>query len=215
MNVKEQIKIHGYQKAAQDIFIRLLGRTIGGYIFCCLTLPTDVKTAPVFSSNSHKYSFGFIEPEQLVKLIKPDEMTMTHAFADQAYAKGDRCFCIMDDAKLIHYSWYSTSPTHLTHGLEFHFPNDKVYMYNAFTDIAYRGQKLYPAAVSQAVKFYIDHGCSGAVTIIAENNYSSISAVEHIGFHKIGKFYVIYLGKHYVYPSTGCRNHGVSLVRSR
>lgn len=212
MNIKVQIKRYGYLKTAYDLLLRFMERTMGGYVFCCLLLPPDRITAPVVSDDIMRYSIGFLEPDQLLKLIRPEEMTMTHSFAEHAYAKGDRCFCIVDGTELVHYSWYSTSPTDVLDGLELRFPGRKVYMYNAFTNIGYRGKKLYPMAVSRAVQSYLGRDCIGAVTMVAANNYSSLVALEQIGFSTIGKFYVVSLGRYYVLSSTGCLRHGVSLV---
>lgn len=214
MNIRDQINRYGYRKTAYDILLKVAYRTIKGQIFSCFKLPADEINKSTLTTPALPYSFGFLELDQLLPLIKPEEMTMTHEFAKNGFTKGDRCFGVVDGDNLAHYSWYSISPTHVLDDLQFQFPTDKVYMFNAFTSQRYRGKKLYPLAVTQAVKSYINQGYKGALTIIAANNYSSISAVEQIGFSAIGKFYVSSFGGSYVYPSSGCMNNGVSLVKS-
>jgi len=214
MNIRDQINRYGYRKTAFDIILKIGYRAVKGQIFNVYALPTDGFTTNTFIADSIPYSFGFMELEQLLPLIRPEEMTMNHEFAKKGYAKGDKCFGVIDGENLAHYSWYATSPTVVLDELKFHFMKNKVYMFNAYTSRKYRGKKLYPLAVTQAVKSYISKGFDGALTIIAANNYSSISAIKQIGFSAIGRFYVSSVGGSYVYPSSGCTNNGVSLVRS-
>lgn len=214
MNIGDQINRYGYRKTAFDIILKIAYRAIKGQIFNVYALPPDDFNTSALNLGALPYSFGFLELEQLLPLIRPEEMTMDHKFAEKGYAKGDRCFGVIDGDNLAHYSWYSATPTIVLDDLKFHFSKDKVYMFNAYTSHKYRGKKLYPLAVTQAVKNYINHGFVGALTIIAANNFSSISAVEQIGFSAIGRFYVSSVGGSYVYPSSGCTNNGVRLVKS-
>jgi len=213
MNVRDQINRFGYQKTISDILQRIAYRIIKGELFYYFELPSDAIHKIAFNTAALPYSFGFLGIDQLLTLRIPEDMEVDHAFLEQAFAKGNKCFGVIDGDILAHFSWYATSPTHVVGNLKFQFPRDKVYMFNAFTSNRYRGKKLYPLAVTQAVKSYIDKGFIGALTIINANNYSSISAVEQIGFSPIGKLYVSSAGRSYVYASNGCTSNGVSLVR--
>jgi hypothetical protein len=214
MNIKAQIKRYGCLKTTCDIFIRLLEKTIGGYVFCCLALPADIINSRVISVDSFRYTVGFLELDQLLRLIKPEEMTMTYSFAELAYAKGDRCFGIIDGENLVHYNWCATSPTNVVGNLQVQFPENMVYAYNLFTDPRYRGRNLQPFATTLALKNYVSLGYVGSITIVSINNFSSLAAVRKTGFSIIGHFFVISSGKSYCYHSKGCMHNGVKLVRA-
>jgi hypothetical protein len=215
MNIRGRLSRFGFRKTLFDIMLRILYRSVKGQIFYCMAWSSAELTKNSLNSYTLSYPFGFMELDQLLPLIKPEEMTMTHEFARQAFAKGDKCFVVMDKGNLAHYSWYASSPTNVVGSLQFIFPKDKVYMFNAFTNHQYRGEKLYPQAVRQAVKSYVNQGYNGALTLIAANNFSSISAVRQIGFSTIGKFYISSAGRSCVYSSKRCMNNGIILKRSK
>lgn len=213
MNIKSHLIRYGFRKTIYDIFLRVNYKITKGQFFYCFELPSDHFYKKNLNINESPYLFGFMELDQLLDVINTEEMTMTPYFAEQAYSKGNRCFGVIDNNFLAHYSWYATSPTHVVDNLIFHFPSNNVYMFNAFTSPRYRGQRLYPMAVTRAIMSYFEHGITSALTIIAANNFSSISAVEQIGFSTLGKFYTGLAGGSHVYASKECTKRGVKLTQ--
>ncbi|GFO66554.1 hypothetical protein GMLC_01330 [Geomonas limicola] len=209
MNLRHQLDRYGYVRTGFDIMLRLLYRFNKGQILNCYGMPEEAVLKPALSLPS-ELRHGFLEPAELLDLIDPVRMTMDREFACRAFAKGDRCYGVLDGTTLVHFSWFAVTPTVVTDGFSLRFPETGAYLYNAYTDTAYRGRQLFPFAVQQAMRFYLEQGYEKLLTIIAANNFGSINGVVRIGFLPVGRFVLLPVHRR-VLTSGGCHRHGIRL----
>ncbi len=167
----------------------------------------------VKDSPDRGFSWGFIELEDLKGRLEADHLTISGDFVGEADEKGDRCFAILREGRLVHYSWYSTVSTRVIGNSLIEYPEGWVYMYNAFTLPGYRGMGMYPTAVTQALNHLQSDGFDKCIALVNMDNPSSSVPLMKIGFSEIGKILVMAKGSSLIYTTNSCLNNGVKLVR--
>jgi len=200
-----------YGKNLFSFFSKVLRRVVKGEIFCLLSVERD-SLPSVENDFGAGFSWGFIEARDLKCRLEPEHSTITESFVDKALEKGDRCFAVLHEGKLAHYSWYANSSTFVTEGVRIEFPEDWVYMYNAFTLFHYRGRSIYPKAVARALGSLPPYGFTTAGALVCLDNPRSMSPLLKIGFSEIGKMMVTDSWSNHTYTSKKCLLRGVKLV---
>ena len=133
-----------------------------------------------------------------------NEMSMR--FVDEALARGDQCFAIVDGERLAAYGWYAFGPTPIgLPDLLLHFERGWVYMYKGFTHADYRGQRLHAIGMTRALAHYVDKGHRGLVSYVESVNFDSLKSCFRMGYAEFGAVYVVKaLGRYFAVSSAGC-----------
>ena len=198
-------------KAIQGLCSKVLRQALKCHMFSPLSAHCD-HLPSVPEDFAADFSWGFIEAKELKSCLEPEHVTITEPFVDEAFEKGDRCFGVLHEGRLAHYSWYSTSRTRVMMNVHIDFPETWVYMYNAFTSPRYRGRKMYPTAVARALRSLLTGKFTTSVTLVGADNFSSLSPLGKIGFSEIGRMVVMARGSTRSYTSKQCLRQGVKLV---
>ena len=198
-------------KTLKMFYARILRKALGCQVFHPLSVHRD-RIPSVPEDNSREFSWVFLDARELKGCLEPEHVTVTDQFIDEAFAKGDKCFGVLHDGRLAHYSWYSSRRTRVMTGVDMDFPGSWVYMYNAFTSPRFRGRKIYPKAVARALGSFFTDGFTTGVTLVGADNFSSLSPLKKIGFAEMGRMVVMGKGGTRSYTSEQCLRQGVKLV---
>ncbi|HKY34215.1 MAG TPA: GNAT family N-acetyltransferase [Candidatus Polarisedimenticolia bacterium] len=137
---------------------------------------------------------------------------MAPRFLEEALAKRDRCYALMDGDRLAAYGWYSTRETALGDGLTLSYGPQWVYMYKGFTHPAYRGLRLHARGMAGALQATASEGYRGLLSFVEANNFSSLRSVHRMGYRDIGRIVVLgILGRHWISVAPECRPYGLEL----
>lgn len=156
---------------------------------------------------------GFQAPRALRRFASDPSSEMSPFFVANAIARGDRCFAICDGPRPAFTSWYSRRPTSIgMGGLVLHFDPSYVYLYKALTQPAYRGQRLYQAAVSRVFPHFAAKGTRGFLSYVEATNLDSLKSLRRMGHREFGSIYVVRVfGRHFTFASAGCQPFGFRL----
>lgn len=153
-----------------------------------------------------RYACMFLSEAQLRSFARDPASEMSERFIDQALARGDECFAILDGDKLAAYGWYSFKPTPIgLPDLVLRFGTDWVYTYKGFTDPRYRGKRLHGIGMSMALRHYRDKGYKGLVSYVESTNRSSLKSCFRMGCGVFGSVYLVRLfGRYFALSGPGC-----------
>ena len=102
-------------------------------------------------------------------------------------SRDDPCFAAFAGGELVSYGFFSAAPTDIDEYLRFHFPIRWLYVYKGFTHPAWRGRRLRPFVLLNALPALLEwlgpvSEPVGLVTLVLSNNHSSLNALNRIGF---------------------------------
>jgi acetyltransferase (GNAT) family protein len=212
-NLREQLSKRANTQTvsatAYDLAYKSVNRLTLLMVMKCLTIDTVDRG---FLQRNEKYAYEFLDAERLRTLAENPEYEMKRDFLDEAIAKGDACFAILDGDRLASYGWYSNTPTKVNADLEINFDERYVYMYKGFTHPSYRGERLHAIGMTMALDHYLDRGYRGIVSWVEANNVSSLRSCYRMGYRDFGEIYVVKLfRKHFIRSSDGCKDYGVTV----
>lgn len=137
------------------------------------------------------------------------------AFVRGALAKGDRCFALFDDNRIVSLGWYSMKPTQLDDELVLHFDPAWAYMYKGYTLHGYRGRRLHAIGMSLALRALTREGARGLVSYVNATNFQSLRSTERMGYVAFGDVYVMRLfGRPRTWATPGCAAYQFRAERS-
>jgi ribosomal protein S18 acetylase RimI-like enzyme len=167
---------------------------------------------PDYLAIDSRFQHGFLDIATLQRFSSDPRYDLTPQFLDDALAKGDRCYGIIDGDRLASFGWYSAMPTKISNDLWFCFDQRYVYMYKGFTDPSYRGQRLHARGMTLALGRFRDRGAKGLVSYVDATNFASLRSCYRMGYSDVGKIYCLRAADHYwIHADAGCRRVGVAL----
>jgi hypothetical protein len=205
--------VFGLRDALREFALRAIVRVM----FFKVLKGMHVSTAnPDLTNCPPGLTCDFLSPEALRRLSGNQECNLPADFVDQALAKGDQCYAILDGGRLAAYGWYAHSPTKFSDGLRVHFNDGYVYMYNGFTSDAYRGRRLHGIAMTRALDAYLARGEKGLVSCVEASNLSSLKSVYRMGYLDFGQIFILRLfGRYLTFATRGCKAFGFGVVAER
>jgi GNAT superfamily N-acetyltransferase len=199
----------GWPAALRGVAQSAVNRVVFFRVLKCVMV-RDVD--PAFLSIDPRFEHRFLDEAALRRFSAEPSYDLSPAFLDEALAKGDQCYGIIDGDRLVSFGWYSTAPTDVTDGLVFHFDRRYVYMYKGFTDPTYRGQRLHAIAMTWALKRLRERGADGLVSYIDAANFDSLRSCYRMGYRDVGlMYYARVRGQFWTHVDAACRRCGVSL----
>ncbi len=161
---------------------------------------------PSFFELPEGFHSAFLDEAQLLEFARDPELDLDSEFIRAGLAKGDRCFGIMKDRRLVSYGWYASRPTPIDDTLRFHFDPSYVYMYKGFTRPGARGQRLHSIGKAQALARESERGSKGILSYVESNNFAALQSCSRMGFESVGTILVVTVNDRPVsFVTPGCR----------
>jgi hypothetical protein len=172
---------------------------------------------PGFLTPPAAYTSMFLTEEMLRRFSADPENNIRESFLQEALAKGDECYGILDGTTLASYGWYSTTPSRIDPPyLILKFSHDYVYMYKGLTQPAYRGQRLHAIGMTLALRHYLAKGHKGLVSYVESNNFDSLKSTLRMGYAVFGSIYVMTIfGRTFTRASGRCEQFSFSVEPER
>ncbi|HEX3765867.1 MAG TPA: GNAT family N-acetyltransferase [Kofleriaceae bacterium] len=159
-----------------------------------------------------RFEHGFLDTDTLRRFSADPRYDLAPEFLDEASAKGDQCYGILDGDRLVSFGWYSMVPTKISDDLRFCFDQRYMYMYKGFTDPDYRGQRLHARGMTLALHRFRERGARGLVSYVDTTNFDSLRSCYRMGYSDVGKIYCLRAADHYwIHADAACRSVGVAV----
>ncbi|TBW12798.1 GNAT family acetyltransferase [Azotobacter chroococcum subsp. isscasi] len=172
-----------------------------------------LKVDPAFLDCPAGYTPGFLDEKQLRHFARDPQNELDDGFLNEALAKGDRCYAILDGENLAAYGWYSRQPTRINPpDMLLDFDPDYVYMYKGLTNPLYRGQRLHAIGMNRALQCYMEEGVRGIISYVESTNFDSLKSCFRLGYQAFGSIYLLRLcGRSLRLYSPACRHYRFAL----
>jgi hypothetical protein len=162
-----------------------------------------------FGPDSAGVTAKFLSADTLRMMSADPRYDLTPDFLDEALAKGDECFGIVDGDELAAYGWYAHTPTKLADDLRLHFDDRYVYMYKGFTLESHRGRRLHAIGMTGALAAYRARGYKGLVSYVEADNLNSLKSTHRMSYIDFGRVLLWRVGKrHLILRTPGCATFG-------
>ena len=155
------------------------------------------------------FSGKYLDAKALRSLAEDASYDLPSEFLDEAIAKGDKCYAILDGSVVAAYGWYADNSTRIGDELRLHFDAGYVYMYKGLTLDRYRGKRLHAIGMTRALAACLDGGKKGIVSYVESGNLSSLRSVYRMGYTDFGRVFIAGgLGRRAIYRTGGCKAFG-------
>lgn len=167
---------------------------------------------PRYLAIDPRFQHGFLDGATLRRFGEDPKYDLPQEFLDEALAKGDECYGILDGDRLASFGWYSAVPTKISDSQRFCFDRRYVYMYKGYTDPDYRGQRLHALGMTSALKQFRERGSAGLVSYVYATNFDSLRSCYRMGYTDVGQIYCLRAaGYYWIHADASCRKAGISL----
>jgi ribosomal protein S18 acetylase RimI-like enzyme len=199
----------GWPAALQAVAHGAVNRVVLFRVMKCVQVS---EVDPRFLEIDPRFEHRVLDANTLRRFSAIQRYGLSQSFLDEALAKGDECYGILDGDRLASFGWYSVEPTMISDDLRLHFDRRRVYMYKGFTDPDYRGQRLHAIGMTHALKLYRERGSKGMVSYVDASNFDSLRSCWRMGFQEVGQIYYLRTADRYwIHTDAACRAFGMSL----
>ncbi|HET7669459.1 MAG TPA: hypothetical protein VFK84_03540 [Burkholderiales bacterium] len=202
-NLLPRVKRHGIASTAYFAGIRALNTVID---FRILRGVFVARPDPAFLACPKTYEGRLLTAAELRSFARDPESELSDAFLDEALARGDECYAILDRGRLASYGWYASGPTPIgLPGLLLHYRPGYVYMYKGFTHRDYRGQRLHAIGMTRALRHYLARSAGGIVSYVDSTNFDSLKSCFRMGYRVFGSVTIVKaFGCYHAVADAGC-----------
>jgi hypothetical protein len=143
-----------------------------------------------------------------------DGQSYSRAFAIEALSRGDRCFGVFEDGRLLWYCWYAREAAPIFDDVDAAADFPSVYVYNAHTDAAHRGRGLHRIGVESSARFFAREGYRAFTAYIEVLNLAPLIAARKMG-ERVEGLVLLYRSARGVrwIASPGCRKAAFRVCR--
>lgn len=213
MNLQMQLAFlrrYGFISWTLHTVYRVLWRTVRYRALRCMTLSLE-NVNPSLLETPGGLFVKFLSATEFGSLPNATQLIPEDAVRERAQ-RGDWACVVLDGERIAAYGWYSHDPCPIDEVYDFHFDRRFVYMYDGFTDPAYRGRKLHAVGMAHAVRKVTAGGSVGLVSYVEADNFASLRSVKRLGYEVFGSCRSLRLfGADFAFASSGCRARHVSL----
>jgi len=207
---RSQASSFGFWSALRAFAIRAIQRVIDFKVLRAMCITVVV---PGFLELPTGMTADFLDRETLRRMTAEAKYDLTAEFLDDALAKGDECYAIVDGAEPAAYGWYAHSPTRMSDGMLVQFDPAYVYMYKGLTLDAYRGRRLHAIGMTRALAAYRARGFKGLVSYIESDNLNSLKSAYRMGYVDFGRVFIIRMwGRLVTFRTPGCAAFGFGIA---
>ena len=211
----ENFRRFGIKRLLYDLTYKFLARTFSYLKIQGMTL-TLSRIDPTYLKPINGYEYRFLTEMELREYAKDLSNHLDIKFIEDALAKEDKCYGIIDQETLAAYSWYSNNNTNFNDDLVLYFNKQWVYMYKAYTKPSYRGQRLHAIGMGKALEEFSMKGAIGLISCIETNNFRALRSVHRLGCCNFGKITAIKVfGKFRIKAEKACHQYGFTLKSTR
>ena len=146
--LRKDVKNFGVSRALYGLTFRAVNRAVDLKVLTCVVVR---EPDPEFAKHDPRFACSFLSADRLRALSSDPTNQLEPAFLEDALAKGDECFGILDGETLASYGWYSNRPTDIDGEVRLSFSARYVYMYKGFTRPSHRGQRLHAIGMTLAL----------------------------------------------------------------
>ena len=111
-----------------------------------------------------------------VRIDRADDESYSRAFALEALERGDRCFGVFEDGRLLWYCWYARAAAPIFDDVDATADFPYLYVYNAHTDPAHRGRGLHRIGSESSARFFAAEGYRAFTAYIEVLNLAALIA---------------------------------------
>ena len=209
--LRRDVRNAGIARVGLDYAYRAVNKITRLMALTMLSVTPETVDASFLSGDTERVH-RFLSSPELVALSGDPVYELVPDFLAQALAKGDRCYAILDGARVASYGWYSRVETMVTDDLALRFSPEWVYMYKGLTLPDYRGQRLHAIGMARAMMEYANEGSRGVVSFVEANNFSSLKSCYRMGYVKAGTIVALKVGpRHLIHVGRGCEPFGFGL----
>ena len=207
---KNFLKRHGLYRYVIYVMYRILERSLGFKALRGVLLAMDT-VDPVYLER-HPVLYGdSVRGSDLQRLVD-ERIDLPADFIGIASERGDWCYVYRDGDNIASYGWYTTQACPVVDNVVIHFSPSYVYMYKAFTDPAFRGQRLHAYGMAHALKKAVNEGHEGLIGYVEAHNAPSLKSALRLGYRIFGTCFLIrVLGHAFTLRTPGCRKYGFYL----
>jgi hypothetical protein len=192
-----------------------IGRRASIHIFVITTHPID-GPIPNLTQNLAELEARFLTTEEIVHFASDDRERYSSSFATEALARGDRCFGIIDNDRLVCYCWYAADAAPVFDDIQVAVDRPFIYGYNAFTAPTHRGRGLHILGISAAARELRPEGFTSIAAYIEADNVAPLMSAQKMGERFIGYVFLYRaFGKFHWFATPGCRSIGFRVSRHR
>ena len=207
---RSQASAFGFWSALRALLLRAIQRVIDFRVLRALCITV---VAPAFLELPPGLSGDFLDRETLRRMSADPQYDVTPEFLDEALAKGDECYALLDGDQPAAYGWYAHSPTLASNGMRVYFDPAYIYMYKGLTLDAYRGRRLHAIAMTRALAAYQARGFKGLVSYIESDNLTSLKSAHRMGYVDFGRVFIVrVLGRYVTFRTPGCAALGFGVA---
>lgn len=207
-SIRQHSSRYGLVSTAFNLGYRGVNRAFTAMVLKVLVLSPDGVNRSLIKGQDDRWKF--LSREEIERFSRSDPaLGLDGEFLTQAFARGDRCYGVVQDGVLVSYGWYSRQPTPISEHLTVQFNPDYVYAYKAFTAPAFRGRQLHGIGMGRAMQAFLEQGRKGLILYVEAHNQASLKSCERIGCRNIGTVTVAGVGRACAACSSpGCRPFG-------
>jgi hypothetical protein len=138
----------------------------------------------------------------------------SRAFALDALSRGNRCFGVFEDGRLLWYCWYAREAAPIFDDVDATAGFPFLYAYNAHTDAAHRGRGLHRIGVEASARLFAREGYRAFTVYIEAHNLAPLIAARKMGEPALGvvALYRSASGVRWI-ASRGCRKASFRIHR--
>jgi len=202
--VLRKIGRHGIGATAYEAAIKALGAVVDFKI-----LRGVFVAHPEAAFLECPYQAKLIDERALRDFARDPANEMSSEFLDEAIARGDQCYGIVDRGRLAAYGWYAFGSTPIgIPGAMLCYRRGYVYMYKGFTHGDYRGQRLHAIGMTRALRHYRSRGYAGIVSYVESSNFDSLKSCFRMGYVVFGTVIIVRaFGRYRSFATPGCKKY--------
>jgi len=204
------IRQYGLLPALLSLGIALLNRLVSYRVFRVMELARVVADRMTLQPGAG-FECREVHPRELATYVQDPRYHLSDDFLQKSAEQGDVCLATFTaGGVLAAYCFFALLPTDIDPEFRFHFPEDRIYVYKAFTHPDWRGRGLNSLSLAAAARRFADddRARAGFVALVQSNNFPSIRSFSKSGFTATQTFRILGTGSRSLVTGAG------SLARS-
>lgn len=126
------------------------------------------------------------------RAFHPDQ---PEAVAEARFARGDECFAVWDEGRIVHAAWAATERAYVGYlRRDLVLQPDEMYAYDAFTRPSHRGMGLCSLRGIHMLQHYRERGYAHSFGLAAVENQAGFAQVRAVGYVPTGLYTCVRLG---------------------
>lgn len=179
MELVRRWRAYGRQYGGMGLFRHLLVRAV--------RLAWETSSVQILAATPPVEPVASRVPVQ-IKLLQAGQVHAKTSDWAARWETGHVCYAVWVDGKLAHYSWVSFQDTYIG---EVHtwlrLAASEAYIYDCYTDAAYRGLGIFPAVLTYAQAQLFQQGIHRIWIAVEPENRSSLKPIMRAGFRLVGE----------------------------